>query len=350
MHHERSHTARAARCAGLALTLLLGLVPGALRAQKTDVVTLRNGDEVTGEIKWLDRGQLKFSTDGMNTVFVTWQKVLTVSTDKRFYVELTTGSRHFGTLQAGPAGIVVIVTDTTLLRVPTQAIGSLQRLKPNFWSALDGSLEVGLAFTQQNAKSDLFLGGEVRYPTRARLTTVSFNTRYSRRDDADDIVRLDGSLVHLRHFAKRWFYGGIISGTRNSQLSVDVRATIGGGLGRGLVESNKVQLLLWVAPAYAREKFTDQDAADAIPLLFLTDFAVFLWESLDTELSARLSVLPILNDWGRWRIAFRLDARREMVKNFTVSLGVSEDFDSRPPAIGANQNDLSVTTSLGWTF
>jgi len=350
-HRPRARSAaRWARRVGVGSGVLLALAPGTIRAQKTDVVTLRNGDEVTGEIKWLDRGQLKFSTDGMSTVYIAWQKVVTVDTDKRFYVELTNGVRHFGALQAGPVGSLVIATDAGPVRVSTQAVVSLQRLKPNFWSSLDGNLDLGLAFTQQNAKSDLYLSGEVRYPRSANLTTVAFSARFSRQDEADNIVRLEGSAFHLRNFAKRWFYGGVVSGTRNSQLSVDVRATVGGGLGRGLIQSNKVLLVLWVAPGYTREKFTGEDAADAIPLLLATEFGLYLWESLDTEVSSRLSVLPILNDWGRWRLAFQLNGRREIVKNFSVNLGLNEDFDSRPPALDAKKNDLSVTTSLGWTF
>jgi hypothetical protein len=332
------------------LALLLALVPAAARAQKTDVVTLRNGDQVTGEVKSLDRGLLKFSTDGMNTVYVAWQKVVTVDTDKRFYIQLVDGTRYFGSLQSGPAGVVVLVTDSVPVRVPTQTVVSLQRLKPNFWSALDGNLDFGLAFTQQNAKTDLLLSGEVRYPTRARLTTLSFGARFSRQNDVDDVVRLDGSVVHLRNFARRWFYLGLVSGSRNSQLSLDGRGMVGGGLGRGLVVSNKVRLAVWMAPAYAREKFAGEPAANAIPLLVATDFGLFLWESLDTELSSRLSVLPILNDWGRWRITFHLNARRELVKNFSISVGVNEDFDSRPLSVNANKNDLSFNTSLGWTF
>jgi len=328
----------------------IALVPGAARAQKTDVVTLRSGDEVTGEIKWLDRGLLKFSTDGMNTVYVVWQKVVTVETDKRFYIQLADGTRHFGSLAAGPAGVVVVVTDSVPVRVPTQRVVSLQRLKPNFWSSLDGSIDLGLAFTQQNAKSDLLLSGEVRYPKRANLTTLSFSARFSRQNDLDNIVRLDGSAVHRRNFTKRWFYAGFVSGARNSQLSLDGRGTVGGGLGRGLVESNKVRMAVWMAPGYAREKFAGEAAATSVPLLLATEFGLYSWESLDTEISSRLSVLPILNDWGRWRITFHLNARREVVKNFTINLGVSEDFDSRPPSVDANKNDLSISTSLGWTF
>ena len=61
-------------------SLLLPLV-GALAAvsarpaaaQRTDVVELRNGDEITGEIKELARGKLKFKTDDMGTIYVEWE-------------------------------------------------------------------------------------------------------------------------------------------------------------------------------------------------------------------------------------------------------------------------------------
>ena len=29
---------------------------------------------------------------------------------------------------------------------------------------------------------------------------------------------------------------------------------------------------------------------------------------------------------------------------------INEQFDSRPPTLNTNKNDLSVTTSLGWSF
>ena len=38
--------------------------------EKTDVVILKNGDRITGEIKKLDRGKLKLKTDDMSTVYI----------------------------------------------------------------------------------------------------------------------------------------------------------------------------------------------------------------------------------------------------------------------------------------
>ena len=63
-----------------ALALAVAAVAVAIRtepavAQKTDVVILRNGNAVLGEVKEFKRGKMKFSTDAMGTVYVEWPKV-----------------------------------------------------------------------------------------------------------------------------------------------------------------------------------------------------------------------------------------------------------------------------------
>ena len=45
-------------------------------ADKTDIVTLVNGDRLTGEIVELDRGRLVFRTDSEGTIYIEWDKVV----------------------------------------------------------------------------------------------------------------------------------------------------------------------------------------------------------------------------------------------------------------------------------
>ena len=54
----------------LLFLLLLMPVCQAVAAPKTDVVVLKNGDKITGEVKTLERGRLEFSTDSMGTVYI----------------------------------------------------------------------------------------------------------------------------------------------------------------------------------------------------------------------------------------------------------------------------------------
>ena len=46
-----------------------------LKAQKTDIVILKNGDRITGEIKELRKGKLKYSTDNISTIYIEWDNI-----------------------------------------------------------------------------------------------------------------------------------------------------------------------------------------------------------------------------------------------------------------------------------
>ena len=348
--HARSRGGKRNPGAAVFLWLLLVLAPGALHAQKTDVITVRNGDQMTGEMKSMDRGLLVFSTDVARTIDVEWPKVVTARTDKRFTITLADGSILYGSLQPGTADSVVIVADSVSLTVATQAVVSLARLKPTFWKALDGKIGLGFDFTQQNAKTDFTLSGNVKYVRLSNVTKLDFSSTFSRQDDTDDIDRDNLTLANFRQFKKRWFFLGFGSASRNSQLSLDFRGTVGGGFGRLLAQSNKVDVAVWVAPAVSLEEYTGEPGNTSIPLLIAADFLWFTWGALDTQISSQLAVIPILNQGGRWRLNFTLSLEREIVKNFYIELGITELYDSRPPSIDANQNDFSLTTSLGWKF
>ena len=114
------------------------------------------------------------------------------------------------------------------------------------------------------------------------------------------------------------------------------------------MRSNKVDLSLWGGVGYSRERFTNQDASNAAIGLVVTDFEYFTFGDLTTNLSSKLSVVPLLTD-GRVRLNFMTQYKREVVNNLYLTLSLTEAFDSKPPET-ANKNDLSLTTSIGWSF
>jgi hypothetical protein len=61
-------------------------------AEKTDVVVLVNGNAVTGEVKSLEFGVLRYSTDSMGTVSIDWEDIVSVSSQEHHQVELTDGT------------------------------------------------------------------------------------------------------------------------------------------------------------------------------------------------------------------------------------------------------------------
>ncbi len=320
-------------------------------AQKTDVVILSNGNAVTGEVKEFQRGKMKFSTDAMGTVYVEWPKIITLTTDKTFEIELEDGTKFFGSMSAAPEPnrLKVIVRRDTF-EIATQSVVRLQRIRSTFWRRLDGSIDLGFDYTQQNGKTDIALNGDVKYKMGLRNFKFTYSLTFSRQNDTDDISKLNLQFSYLKEFGYRWFYAGLVSAEENSQLSLDIRGTAGGGIGRYFVQSNKVNFALLGGISYAREKFADTEPDNSVPAYAGVDFQYFSWGDLDTDLSSRLIIMPVLNQSGRWRISFVTSFKREVVKDFYFNVSLNEFYDSQPPSATANKNDLSLTTSFGWSF
>jgi hypothetical protein len=347
----RVHATRTLRLLVLSAAAVAGAA-SPLLAQKTDTLIVRNGDVWTGEIREYVRGKVTFSTDAASTIYVKWTRVLSAESDKLWDIDLEDGSKLLGSLDLGDEhDQLKIITDGDTLVVATQSVVALRRIKETFWKRLDGSIDLGVDFTQQNAKTDLNFGTKVMYKKDFNTFRFDLYTTFSRQDDTENISRLNTSFTYLREFAKGWFYAGVVRGEQNSQLSLDIRGTASAAGGRMLIQSNKVLLAAGLGLGYARELYTGQEGTNAFQGAILADFEFFSWGGLDTDLSTRLIVTPVFTDWGRWRISSITSFQREIVSWLYFNVTINEQFDSRPPTfLDTNKNDLSITTSLGWTF
>jgi hypothetical protein len=244
---------------------------------------------------------------------------------------------------------VIIRSSRDTLEVPTQSIVQLARLGSGFWRRLSGSLSLGFDFTQQNSKVDLSTSATVAYAIELHRLELTFDGSFSRQDEASTISRRDLGLWWAREYSKVWFWSVAAQLQENSQLSLDFSVAIGTGPGRVFINTNRVYLTTWIGPFYRRENYEGEDPRTAVPLALATDFELFSWAGLSTDLSSRLVVAPVLNDAGRWQINFTAQLKREILNNFYLTIGVSEYFDSDPPT-DANKNDFSLNTSFSWTF
>ena len=64
----------------------------------------------------------------------------------------------------------------------------------------------------------------------------------------------------------------------------------------------------------------------------------------------RLAYYPSLSNLGRHRVQFDASGKRELWKDLFVSLSVYNTYDNRPPNPAANNNDVGIVTSIGWTY
>src|SRR5512134_1761204 len=130
-------------------------------AAKTDVVVLRNGDHLTGEVQHLERGRLSLKTDDLGTVDIEWDKVESVAAAAPFDVDDLSGRRYMGSLRPGPSGQLLIEWTGTTESVALLSVVRMRRLSTSFWKRLDGSLDVGASYTSATSLFKLDLAANI---------------------------------------------------------------------------------------------------------------------------------------------------------------------------------------------
>ena len=77
-----------------------------------DVVKVENGDQITGDVERLERGELSFSTAAAGTIDITWSQVVTLSSKQILDVDTSSGMRYTGTISSPADGQLVVQTAT----------------------------------------------------------------------------------------------------------------------------------------------------------------------------------------------------------------------------------------------
>ena len=133
--------------------LVFALVTHPVHAERTDEVVLSNGNAITGEVKELVQGKLRYKTDDMGTIYIEWAKVIKLTSKDFFEVETQLGVHYYGSLVPGPSERTLEVTDETQSMILDMArIAKITPIKMTFWGRIDGSLNLGFSFTSRTLR------------------------------------------------------------------------------------------------------------------------------------------------------------------------------------------------------
>jgi hypothetical protein len=149
--------------ATLAITLSLFLSASSHAQGRTDVVTLANGDRITGEVVGLDRGRLEFKTDDAGTLYLEWDKLSSVMAMRRVEVLTTDGSRYLGSLGRATNRSIAVVTSDGEVRLQMSEVTLITPIGRGFWRQLDGAIDAGFSYTRSSGVAQLNLSSDTVY-------------------------------------------------------------------------------------------------------------------------------------------------------------------------------------------
>jgi hypothetical protein len=319
-------------------------------AQKADVVTLNNGDKITCEVKLLDHGQLKVSTDDLGTIYIEWLKIVSVTTKGTFQVETSSGLHLLGRLATSQPGSLAVVSDTAPVVVAMNTVVSIAPIGRSFWSKLDGSLDVGTSYTQSSGVGQLNVNGSVTFRRPSLQLSLTGSSYFTHQEGADNTSRHNLQFSSARSILKQSLWMLLAAIDRNQELGYDLRSTVSAGVGHYFVRSNRAILVLGGGLSVNEELPVDGEGVENLDGLISFRQSYFTYDFPKTDLSLSTDVFPGLSQWGRVRVEFNGSFKREIVHDFTVGLTVYDSYDNKPPTAEARKNDVGITFTIGYTF
>ena len=337
------------------LSCVLLLVTPAFARESTDVIVMKNGDRLTGEIKGLNQGVLYMSMEYiLGTSSVQWSKVAHLESKQLFLVKTEDGSMYTGTLNTAdtPGGRPM---EITIAKAPESKVIDSSRIvqmdmtSTKFYQRFNGYINTGIIYSKGNQSTQYSLGSQIAYPRERWAAEGSFNSTLSASTGASASTRNQVDLDAFRLMRwNNWFYEGLGTFLQSSEQGIDRQTTFGGGVGRYLKNTNLARISVLAGFAGQNTEYQQNIASQNLASgLIAANLLFFRFNKTNGSLNAVF--LPVIAEPGRVKFNTNATYYIKLTGNLSWNVSFYGNWDSRPPD-GLSGSDYGSSSGLSWTF
>lgn len=215
-------------------TLLCLALSVAATSALADTVWLKNGDRLTGKIKFYDGGKLLLETDYGGAIALDWSKIATLESDQELLIkENAIAGERAKSLQPAEPGKVILANGDAPKTVELASIKQMLKPKPLIEDFVwKGNIDASLDYKRAERDTDDY---DVRLKTQARhgLWRHNGQAEYNR-EFRDSVVSTDNWGVEYaldRFLTEHWFWQGRLEYKRDHIEDLRRQRTVGTGPG-----------------------------------------------------------------------------------------------------------------------
>ena len=355
---------------------------------KTDVITVVNGDQITGAVNAMSAGKLSVSTSYAGTVNIKWREIKQIESRYLYEIRLDDGERIYGRFTTNTTeNQLTLRVSGQYRQVDIDDIVEVRSIEEELADKLDLQLSSTITADPDNKTLVLFASGT--YDVRDGRTNYSARVDDTRNTQDDKTTSSNASSLQIsREF---WRERGTAQSFRvlnvrydtNDELNIDHRGSLGFGLGRYLINDLGHELGVsagvqatqeWrgrcddqvtsnsaLATAWSDDDMEDEDedkprkslerCADAE--LFLNfKWHLYSFQKRDMDIFVTGATYPSLTDWGRVRGDLNLIINWELFNNFywTVNLRTEVDNAGDREDDSYGNSDYTLSTGVSWKY
>jgi putative salt-induced outer membrane protein YdiY len=350
----------------LVVCTAVALISAAVLAQ-ADVVTLKNGDRVTGTLVDVKGGNLDLKSNILGSLTIPLKQVTSYSAEKPVAVVRKGQETVRGQVELEPSGDWRVTTNGKAqtiaaagvdLIMPAADYQKLEEHTAKPWQDWKGSASLGYGLQQGDQQTRTF--ATTINIVRERPAAPIFSPHWRTNFDLTTLLsnsKANGAFVDSHTlstavrpqylFTENNFVFGLVQFDHVSNQALYWRQTYGGGFGRDMIKNTRTTFSLLGGLTYVHEKFYDGSFTDNLEAL--------IGENLGYQISKRVRLdhdfnfYPNLSDTGQYRFDTATTLSAKLAGKFSLNTAVLDLYLSNPP-VGNKKNNVTFTTGIGYTF
>ena len=336
--------------------------------RRTDVVTMYNGDRVTGEIVSLFGGILEYKTDSMGTLNIEWQEIAHLQSEFHYEFRLSDGARYYGSvLDADRPGQMRIEDLYGEHDIEWLDVVEIRPIEDRFLERIEVYLAAGYNYTKAGSVAQTTFNTVISYEDEQSRNAFTGRTTITDTDgDNTKSAKLDLSRQTWtnRQQLYRILYGNYET---NDELGLDKRVAAGVGLGRYAIDTNRMRfgysggIQGLTEKTFSTTSVTDPEdpegessrkteyfREESAELFLSVEFATWRFDTPELDVQFDATLYPSITNSGRLRGDTDLRVRWEIIEDLYWDITAYGAYDS--DAESDDQFDYGITTGLGWEY
>ena len=318
-----------------------------------DVVSLRNGDRLTGTIVRKETDELVLQTTYAGELKIRWQDVEHVEADQPIDVYLEDGRHLKGTIAIGAEGQMIVQPAGEESAAPFD----VEQIKwinpaPNIsgeGTKWQGRFNIGAAETSGNTSTQkLHVDAEVIARTLKNRYTARLEVNHGRSEGEVNESNALGYLKYDRFLSPKWYAYLNGSAERDRFKDIELRSVLGAGSGYQFIETPRTNLSLEAGLSNVHTDFDLAPDEDYPAARWALKYEQFIGQT-KLQFFHRHEVLIGIGDVKRSFMRSMTGLRMPVIEKVDATLQYNLDWDNNP-APGRVPTDRALLFTLGYQF
>ncbi|MFW5488525.1 MAG: DUF481 domain-containing protein [Desulfovibrio sp.] len=328
--------------------LIFSVVLGIAASADAAMVHMKNGDRLSGEVVKMEKGVLQLATPYAGTIKIQWDQIDSLESEKSLDVYLKDKTELSGPAVADTPGHVTIKPKNDAWHNLDASKIAAINTPCHEWEVKGG---ISLGFNKQSGNTNKanvgFQGGASVQKNKNRYN-LSGEFNWGEDSGSRNAYNWRVEPGYDRYLTQRLFLNANAQFKHDEFQDLDLRSSVGLGLGYDILKNDRINLTVQAGPAYVSEDYDQRQDRDYTAGQWKVDFSWWIYKKYVQIFHSQNGFLSLEHsDEYIWQTKTGL--KFPFTEKLYTALQYNYDWNNKP-ASGKVKWDEKILMAIGYNF